>query len=200
MIRAVHLPVTVQAVLAHDKTSARQIRVSEIEQTPDVVAATTTTTPATVTMAATVTAAEPGNPAMTLLAQLRTLAIQQRRMVRAMHVVAQGAVLRDREVLPQEGPALLCVAGVAILVYRQLVQGRRTGAAVRIVAIAANHLAFPDGVPGSPERLGTDILVTPEADFSLGGAFAHLVGLVNGMAAGTGKILTFVDAGLPVQE
>jgi len=103
MVRAVHLPVTVQAVLAHDETSARQIRVSEIEQTPDVVAATTTTAPATVTMAATVTAAEPGNPAMTLLAQLRTLAIQQRRMVRAMHVVAQGAVLRDREVLPQEG-------------------------------------------------------------------------------------------------
>ena len=156
------------------------------------------TTPATATTTATATQA--GNPAMTLLAQLRALAVEQCGMVRTMHVVAQGTILRDREVFPQKGPALLCMTGVAVLVHCQLLQGGRSGTAMRIVAVAANHLALTDGMPGSPEGLGTDILVTLEADLSLGGAFAHLVGFVNGMATGTGEVLAFVDAGLPVLE
>jgi hypothetical protein len=68
------------------------------------------------------------------------------------------------------------------------------------MTIAADHFAFPDGMRGGPEGLGTDILVTLEANFSLGVAFAHLVRLVNGMTAATGEVFTFVETGLPVQE
>ena len=71
---------------------------------------------------------------------------------------------------------------------------------MRVMTVAADHLAFPDGMRGGPEGLGTDILVTLEADFSLGGAFTDLVRLVNGMTAATGEVLTFVETGLPVQE
>lgn len=199
-----HLPVTVQAVLTHDKTPACGIHARETMQTPYVCATApaTTATAATTTVSATTTTAtaQTCNLAMALLTQLRTLAIEQRGMVRTMHVVAQGTILRDREVFPQKGPALLCMTGVAVLIHCQLLQGRRSGAAMRVVAVAADHLALPDGMRGGPEGLGTNILVTPKADLGLGGAFAHLVGLVNGMTAGTGKVLAFVDTGLPVQK
>jgi hypothetical protein len=60
-----HLSVTVQAVLTHDETPARKIRIAEIEQAAYM--------SATATATATVPTA---NPAMTLLAQLWTLAIE----------------------------------------------------------------------------------------------------------------------------
>lgn len=69
-----HLDVAVQAVLTHNETSARDIRVSEIEQAPHVRAATTA-------MAAATATANAGYPAMALLAELRSLAVEQRRVV-----------------------------------------------------------------------------------------------------------------------
>jgi len=225
-----HLPVTVQAVLTHDETRAGRTRTRKILQAPHMPAATTSTitgaiaTTSTGTRAIATTSTGTGaiattstgtkaiattstgtttmahNPGMTLLTQLRPLAVEQRGMVRTMHLVTQGAVLRDRVVLPQKGPALLGMTGVAVLVYGQLVQIRRSGTAMRVMTVTADHLAFPDGMRGGPEGLGTDILVALEANFSLGGAFAHLVRLVHGMTAATGQVFTFVETGLPVQE
>lgn len=71
-----HLDVAVQAVLTHNETSARDIRVSEIEQAPHVRAATTAMAAATATATA-----NAGYPAMALLAELRSLAVEQRRVV-----------------------------------------------------------------------------------------------------------------------
>ena len=59
-----HLRVAVQAVLAHDETPARKIRIADIEQAAYMSATATTATVPT------------AHPAMTLLAQLWTLAIE----------------------------------------------------------------------------------------------------------------------------
>lgn len=206
-----HLPVAVQAALTDNETRSHR---AEILQTPHVPAAAITTAALTLSIAARTlsitaltlsitaltwsTATMPANPAMALLAQLRGLAVEQRGVVRAMHLVTQGAVLRDGVVFPQKRPALLCMAGVAVLVHRQLLQGSRAGTAMRIVTVAADHLALPDRMPGGPESLGTDILVTAETDLGLGGALAHLVRLVDSMATDTGQVLAFVDTGRPV--
>ena len=57
-----------------------------------------------------------------LLAQMRTGFFQQRRMIRARHVVAECAVFGGRLVLPQEGPAFLGVAAITVLVDSELLQ------------------------------------------------------------------------------
>ena len=223
MIGAVYLPVTVQAVLAHDEALARTREIIQAPYMP----ATAAISPAAITRTATSVAgtvpapitrtaatagtaagkagdpamaatAEAADPTMTLLAQLRSLTVQQRGMVRAMHLVTQGAVFRDGVVFPQKRPALLCMAGVTVLVHRQLLQVSRAGTAMRIVAVAADHLALPDRMPGGPESLGTDILVTAETDLGLGCALAHLVRLVDSMATDTGQVLAFVDTGRPM--
>ena len=222
-----YLPVTVQAVLAHDETLASTREIIQAPYMPAAISpatavagATTATITRTATTAVAWTAASSGtaahtaisqagdspmaasaeaaDPTMTLLAQLRSLAVEQRGMIRTMHPVTQGAILGNREVFPQKRPALLCMAGVTVLVLCKLLQGRGAGTAVRVVAVAADYLGFPDGVPGGPESLGTDILVTAETDLGLGCALAHLVRLVDGMATDTGQVLAFVDTGWPV--
>ena len=107
MIRAVHLPVTVQAVLTHNETRVGSTRTGKILQAPHMPAATTSAAAGTDTIAATATSTVTGaiattstgtttmarNPGMTLLTQLRPLPVKQCGMVRTMHRVTQGAVL-----------------------------------------------------------------------------------------------------------
>ena len=85
-----HLPVTVQAVLAHDETRVGRTRTRKILQAPYMAAAATSAAAGTGAIATTSAAAGTGtiatttmasNPAMTLLTQLRTLAVEQRGMV-----------------------------------------------------------------------------------------------------------------------
>jgi hypothetical protein len=57
-----------------------------------------------------------------LLAQLRTRFVQQRSMIRAMHVMTECAVFGGRLVLPQEGPAFFGVAAITVLIYSELLQ------------------------------------------------------------------------------
>jgi len=81
-----HLPVTVQAVLTHDETRVGRTRTRKILQAPYMPAATSSAAIAgTGTIATTSAAAGTGtmasNPAMTLLAQLRALAVEQRGMI-----------------------------------------------------------------------------------------------------------------------
>ena len=80
------------------------------------------------------------------VAQLRAGLDQQSRMIRAVHVVTQRAVLADRLVLPQKRAAFFGVAGVAVLIDRELMKRRGAGRTMRVMTIAANHLVFPGRV------------------------------------------------------
>ena len=63
-----------------------------------------------------------------------------------MYAVTQGAIFDYRIVFPQEGAAFFCMAGIAIVVNRELFQSGRAHGAVRIVAVAAYELVFTDGM------------------------------------------------------
>ena len=57
---------------------------------------------------------------MTCLAQLWALSDQECRVARTVYPVAEGTVLYDRIVFPQEGAAFFRMAGIAIVVNRVL--------------------------------------------------------------------------------
>src|SRR5450756_1504869 len=78
--------------------------------------------------------------AVTLLAEPRRARLQQRRVGRAVRRVAVGAIVGDGGVLPEEGAALLRVAGVAGLVDRVLDEHLRRRRTVRVVTVRTRHL------------------------------------------------------------
>ena len=57
-----------------------------------------------------------------LLAQLRAGFVQQRRMIGAMHIVAECAVFGGRLVLPQERSAFFSMAAVTVFINSELLQ------------------------------------------------------------------------------
>ena len=71
---------------------------------------------------------------------------------------------------------------------------------MRVVAITAHYLAVPDGVRGGPEALRPDILVACVAHLVLGGPLQHFAVCMDLVTAGTGKVLAFVGAALPVHH
>ena len=79
-----------------------------------------------------------------LLAEPRHAGFQELRPTRAMRVMATCAVFRNRRVLPQERTAAFRVALVAVLVDARFGQQFRVRAPMRIVAIRACDLAFPE--------------------------------------------------------
>ena len=76
-----------------------------------------------------------------LLAQPGASTVEQWRVIRAVCLVADAAVLAHRLVLPQEGAAFLGVALVAGFVEGVVNQAGFTCRAVRFVAIGAGHQA-----------------------------------------------------------
>src|SRR5689334_16946408 len=60
----------------------------------------------------------------------------------AVRLMAVGAVLHDRRMLPHERPAPLGMAAVAVFVNRGLDKLARIRAAMGIVAAGASHLTF----------------------------------------------------------
>src|SRR5689334_9930365 len=70
---------------------------------------------------------------VTLLTQPRLRHLQHVLVIRAMRVVAVGAALDLRRVIPQEGPALLGVAPEAGVIERRLIQQRRGHRPMRVV-------------------------------------------------------------------
>lgn len=134
-----------------------------------------------------------------LLAKVRRLGLQQGGMVGTMGSVAIQAVVAGRRMLPEEGAALLGMAGIASLDHGVLGQELRTGGAMGIVAIRADNLAFLDGMVGITERLGALFLVAGEAHFALVGFFPHLVMLgMDLVAGGTGNVGVGMLAAGPV--
>ena len=81
---------------------------------------------------------------MALLAQLRSLFIQQCCMVRAMHPVTQCAVFADRIMFPQEGAAFFLVTAETIVVECHLVEVCIAGAPVWIMAIGAGGVPISE--------------------------------------------------------
>ena len=75
-------------------------------------------------------------------------------LIGAVGIVAVQAVLAHGRVLPEEGTALLGVAGVAVLVDRGLQQHLVVGGAVRVVAARALQLALAHGHVAGAEQLG----------------------------------------------
>ena len=57
-------------------------------------------------------------------------------------LVAVAAVFKCRRMLPQKGPAPFGVAGVTVFIDAGLLELRRIGGAVRIMAVRTGYLAF----------------------------------------------------------
>ena len=81
--------------------------------------------------------------------------------------MAVGAVVNVGGVLPEEGATLFRMTRVAGLVNRVLHEQRRTGRAVRIVAVGTRHFAFRDRVPREATNLCPLGFVAGKADFGL---------------------------------
>src|SRR6185295_10088916 len=102
-----------------------------------------------------------------VLAQVGRLLLQQPRVVRAVRVVADEAVLLDRRMAPDEGAALLGVAGGAELRDRLGVDHRLRQRAVRVVAVGAVQLALDDRMVRGFQQLRADLLVAGGAGLVL---------------------------------
>src|SRR5690242_14261550 len=100
---------------------------------------------------------------VTLLTQPRLRHLQHVLVIRAMRVVAVGAALDLRRVIPQEGPALLGVAPEAGVIERRLIQQRRRHRPVRVVARGAGHLPLAQRHVRRPHRLGPPLDVAAAA-------------------------------------
>ena len=102
-----------------------------------------------------------------LLAEERLLDLQHLLVDGAVGVVTVEAVLTDGSVLPEERPALLGVARVAVLVDRGLQDHLVVGRAVRVVAARALELALAQRHVARPEELGLLLQVAARAQIHL---------------------------------
>ena len=79
---------------------------------------------------------------MALRAESRIRNLKETIVNRSMRLMAVGAVLDDRRVFPEERPAPLRVARVAVLVDAGLLKHGWVRRAVRVVAVCTRHLAL----------------------------------------------------------
>src|SRR5262249_342511 len=105
----------------------------------------------------------PRQVGVTLLAQARPRYLQQEVILAAVRIGAIQTVLADWRMVPQERAALLRMAFVAVVVDSGLFEQRLPVTAVRIVAVAACHLAFAQRHVRRAPDLGPLVLVTLEA-------------------------------------
>ena len=83
---------------------------------------------------------------MALLAELRRTPHQRPRVNRPVRIMTGAAILEDRLVLPQEGSALLGMAGIAIVIDCYLAQLRLARRFMRLVTVTALHLPVTEGM------------------------------------------------------
>ena len=135
---------------------------------------------------------------MALLAQERRILLQSCRIDRAVRVMAQGAVLGRRRMLPQERPALLRVAGVAGLIHRRFDQHAGAGRSMRTMAVAASHLAEAHRMRGRLGEVRPFLAVAFVADLRLCCHREHGVALrVYLVAIVAGNVVAVVRARMP---
>src|SRR5689334_1060179 len=99
------------------------------------------------------------------IAHARHAHLQQLRIIASMGLVAVGAVLHHRRVLPQERTTALRMAAQAVLVHCSLDQLARIRRAMRIVAAGARYLALAIRHVRRTLQLGATHLVALEAKF-----------------------------------
>jgi len=133
MISAVHLAMTIGAILRGYEPASTPRGVTEINHAPCVRVAAAT------------------NLGMAGLTELRALLDQHGWVIRSMNLVAKCAFLRSRRVLPQERAAFFGMAGIAVVIDAQLLQGCISYGAMRIVAITTDDLSFANRVAEGPE-------------------------------------------------
>jgi len=93
--------------------------------------------------------------------------LQQLRIAAAVWVVAIGAILHDRRMLPQKWAPPLGVATQAILIGRGLNQLRWIRASVWVMAAGAGNFPFAIGHVRGALQLCSPHLVAPQAQFRL---------------------------------
>ena len=96
---------------------------------------------------------------MALLAKLRCASYQRPRVNRSVSIMADGALLEDRLVLPQERAAFLCMAGITIIVDRNLPKFRLTSRLVCLMTVITLHLAMAQWMPVLPQGFRANICV-----------------------------------------
>ena len=171
MIGAVHLAVTVQAVLAQDVLVGGAARYA----------------------AAVISLARVEVGRVTLLAQEGAAGGQQAGLHRTVRVVAVAAILDDRLVFPQVGPALLLVALVAVVVQGGRGQHRFGAGAVGVVAIVTAGAALGDGVARGQFQFCAHAAVAIQAlGLRRAGIQRQVIGLVGIVAVGAGKVFLLV--------
>ena len=136
---------------------------------------------------------------VTLGAKSRIGNFEQPVVHRAMRLVAVGAVLDDRRVLPEKGTAPFRMTRVAIFIDACLFELGRIRASMRIVTVGACHLSFPNRHVRRAHQLGFSLQMTLAANFGLG-PFVEERGSVSdlGQLVTVGELLhdgVAVDAG-----
>jgi hypothetical protein len=132
------------------------------------------------------------------LAQHRLLHDQQRLMGGAVRVVAIEATFTDWRVLPQEGTALFAVALVTLVIDRVCRNEPLRLRAVRIMAVRANHLLFPQGMMRRLHDRRADLLMAPSAKLHLAWLRQQFgIAPVNLMAVNAGEFCLIVLAAVP---
>src|SRR5208282_5155024 len=111
-----------------------------------------------------------------LLAEPRRRDFQQKPVGRAVWIMTIAAVLQDRRMGPQKRPALLRMTGVTDLVNRRLHQLILIRAAMRVVAVGADHQSFAQRHVRRHVHLILFVEVTPETDLGLGPSIDERVG------------------------
>ncbi len=137
---------------------------------------------------------------MTLLTELRTLLCQQEGMIRPMGAVAQAAIFGDGIMLPEVRAAFLRMTFVAVVIEAHLFQHEGAIGTMRVVAIAADYLAFTNRMGRHLIGLSTNILVALVTDLGLGAAIHNLAGFVHAVAAAAGDFFHFMQAVVPLDQ
>ena len=126
------------------------------------------------------------------LTELGGLPYQQTVVVRPVHRMAVQAVGLNRRVFETERTAFFRMTFVAELIDRISSEHLGAECPMRVVAVGAGYLAFPDRVVRLFIALQPDILVTVEAEVRLSQLQAFADAGMQGMAVRTGDAVGFV--------
>ena len=136
-----------------------------------------------------------------LLAQERWPRFQQRREVGAVRRMAIGAVFDRRLMLPEKRAALIGVTLPAGFVDRVRLEQLRSGGAVRIVAVRADHFSGIERVRRNLQGIGPLFLVAGEALLLLRSARQQRVRRrVNRVAAVAGHAVRLMLSAVPARS
>lgn len=117
----------------------------------------------------------------------------------SMRIMAKRTILLNRWMIANKRPAFFHVAGITGVIHTVLKHFTGASGAMRIMAIRANYLTFPDGVAGRPVNLCTLFFMTGKTDFCLKISIADFIPVcMNLMTGGTGDVAIRMCAAGPM--